>query len=572
MRLGRQQRIIAIIVAVAVSAAAVGWFAARRIESPEEALARAEAPPASLIRHEISSMVLESSVIFRGDARFDNPVPLSAVPRVTAEGGDPVITVSPPEVGIELAEGELVAEISGRPLLVLAGSLPMYRDIRPGDSGPDVAQLEAALARLGFLSAAPDDRFDDAGEAAVSRLYGSLGYAAPGASAVENEQLENARLAVESEDKAVTAAKRALDEAKKPVDEATRLRVKSSLDSARISLESTRQAAKDADAETAQAVAAATSELDDARAAAELAGTRLQQARDGTHPDTGQPPTPEELTALTEAAAAADAAAVTAQDALDQAAEAAERTAADGENSVLLASQHFRLAELDLAELDKAPDTTLLAEALTEARGRAERAREQLAALDAEIGVRVPLQEVVYVEKLPRRIDRVDVALGDSVSGPLVLVSGTDVLIEGVLTAEQRSLVSVGDTVLIGDGEATGTIVSIDDEGVNQQGSFVLTPVVVVPDDPAAAEGLAGRNLRLEIKVGATAGEVLTVPITALATAMDGVTRVELVTDAESRSTTLVEVVTGLAVDGVVEISSDDERIREGASVVLGRS
>lgn len=570
--MGRQQRIIAIIVVVAVAAAAVGWFAARRIESPEEALARAEAPPASLIRHEIESQILESSVIFRGDARFDNPVPLAAVPRVTAEGGDPIITVSPPEVGTELAEGDLVAEISGRPLIVLTGSLPMYRDISPGDAGPDVAQLESALARLGFLQAAPDDRFDDAAEKAVSRLYSSLGYAAPGATPGETEQLESARLAVESEEKAVTAAKRALDEAREPADAATRLRVKSSLDSARISLENTKRAAEDADAEAAQAVAAATTERDDARAAADLAADRLQQAQDGTHPDTGQPPTQGELTDLAETASTADAAAEAAADALDDANAAVERTAAAGRNSVLLATQSFQLAELDFAELDKAPDTTLLTEALDDARTRAERAREQLAELDAEIGVGVPLQEVVYVQNLPRRIDRVDVALGDAVSGPLVLVSGTEVLIEGVLTAEQRSLVAVGDAVLIGDSEATGVIVSIDDEGVNQQGSFVLTPVVVVPDDRTVAETLAGRNLRLEIKVGATDGEVLTVPITALATAMDGVTRVELVTDAESRSTTLVEVTTGLAVDGVVEISSADERIREGASVVLGRS
>ncbi len=406
----------------------------------------------------------------------------------------------------------------------------------------------------------------------MSRLYESLGYAVPGGSAAESEQLAAARLAVESADKGVTAARRALAEAKEPPDEATRLSAKSSLDSARISLESTKRAAADADAEAAEALQAATAERDKTRTAAQTASSRLAEASDGTHPDTGQPPTSQELSELQDASAAASAAAEDAQAALDEASETAERTAQDGRDSVLLSTQHFRLAELSFAALDKAPDTTLLQETLDDAVARAERAREQLAALDAEIGVGVPRQEVVYVENLPRRIDRVDVALGDSVSGPLVLVSGTEVLIEGMLTAEQRSLVAAGDTVLIGDNEATGVITVIDDDASGQQGSFLLTPVVVVPDDASGAEALAGRNLRLEVKVGATAGEVLTVPITALATAMDGITRVELVTDAESRTTTLVEVTTGLAVDGVVEISSADERIRAGASVALGRS
>lgn len=61
-----------------------------------------------------------------------------------------VVTIAPPPVGGEVVEGDVVVEVSGRPVFVLEGTAPMYRSLRPGMSGADVVQLQVALARLGY--------------------------------------------------------------------------------------------------------------------------------------------------------------------------------------------------------------------------------------------------------------------------------------------------------------------------------------------------------------------------------------------------------------------------------------
>ena len=66
-----------------------------------------------------------------------------AIKASPSEGVDRlVLTASPKTVGSVVAPGELVAAVSGRPLLMLPSSVPLYRDIELGDSGPDVAALQ----------------------------------------------------------------------------------------------------------------------------------------------------------------------------------------------------------------------------------------------------------------------------------------------------------------------------------------------------------------------------------------------------------------------------------------------
>ena len=42
--------------------------------------------------------------------------------------------------------GEQLAELDGEPLFALAGPVPAWRDLTPGESGPDVTELQNALA------------------------------------------------------------------------------------------------------------------------------------------------------------------------------------------------------------------------------------------------------------------------------------------------------------------------------------------------------------------------------------------------------------------------------------------
>jgi hypothetical protein len=145
-------------------------------ESPGDRQARLGPPPDSIISVAVRERRLARSIDLSCEtgatAGFDAPVGVD--PGV----GEPVVTALPVAEGGLLEEGDLALEVSGRPIIVVGGRIPAYRDIRTGDSGPDVLQLESAMARLGLI-AVPDTVADRSTRAAVASLYASLGYSVP---------------------------------------------------------------------------------------------------------------------------------------------------------------------------------------------------------------------------------------------------------------------------------------------------------------------------------------------------------------------------------------------------------
>lgn len=108
---------------------------------------------------------LAEHLVVRGNVIQDQPLAI----RSPASG---VVTATYP-----IAFGTPVAELSGDPLFLLAGTFPGYRDLRPGLSGPDVEQLNAALNALGYGTAG--DSYDSRTAGAVEALYAEHGHAAP---------------------------------------------------------------------------------------------------------------------------------------------------------------------------------------------------------------------------------------------------------------------------------------------------------------------------------------------------------------------------------------------------------
>ena len=196
-------------VAVAVAAAGGGWLAGRGIKSPEQAALEAEPPPASLITVEVELAELTADVITRADVGYDEPVTLSLSGAIGDRESALAVTAAP-ERGAELAEGSVAIEIAGRPVFVLAGTVPVYRDLHPLDSGPDVEQLEQALARLGHFADEPDPLWDGATGAAVDAWYEAAGYDANGVSDAERASLLAAHDRGEGARDALAAAERAL--------------------------------------------------------------------------------------------------------------------------------------------------------------------------------------------------------------------------------------------------------------------------------------------------------------------------------------------------------------------------
>ncbi len=82
--------------------------------------------------------------------------------------------------GQTIPNGEQLAEIDGEPMFALTGRVPAWRDITPGESGPDVAELQKALASLGYYAGGDTPGFfGTATEDAVALYYEHLGYTPP---------------------------------------------------------------------------------------------------------------------------------------------------------------------------------------------------------------------------------------------------------------------------------------------------------------------------------------------------------------------------------------------------------
>jgi len=169
-----RKRILAASLVVVIAVAVVSWIAGARIQSPAEAAARTAPPTPSPILVPVETRVLTSDVVTRGTARFGSPQSVSLAPSVLKSASGIITMV--PERGAPLAEGDVMLIASGRPVFVLQGETPVYRDLVPGISGDDVLQLESGLKRLRFDPGQVDGKYDKQTSKAVADWYASAGF------------------------------------------------------------------------------------------------------------------------------------------------------------------------------------------------------------------------------------------------------------------------------------------------------------------------------------------------------------------------------------------------------------
>ncbi|MGW6132366.1 peptidoglycan-binding domain-containing protein [Cellulomonas sp. NPDC055163] len=100
-----------------------------------------------------------------------------AVPLVSGDG-NAVVTDALVEAGSTVASGQVLTEINGRPVIALQGRFAYYRNLSPGATGPDVSQLQSALAAAGYAVRVDGD-FGPSTERAVRALYRAAGYKVP---------------------------------------------------------------------------------------------------------------------------------------------------------------------------------------------------------------------------------------------------------------------------------------------------------------------------------------------------------------------------------------------------------
>ena len=173
--INKKGKFLLTILMIVVASVAGGWYASSLTKSPAEAAARTAAPEPSPILVPAEERVLTSKIITRGTGRFGTPNSI-ILPRSELKSGPGRIS-SLPEVGSVIKEGNRVLIISGRPVFILTGKSPMYRDLGYGAMGSDVSQLELALNKMGYDPGPVDGLYDEKTSVAVSRWYRAEGWA-----------------------------------------------------------------------------------------------------------------------------------------------------------------------------------------------------------------------------------------------------------------------------------------------------------------------------------------------------------------------------------------------------------
>ncbi|MEV4108678.1 peptidoglycan-binding protein [Nonomuraea sp. NPDC049695] len=571
----RPRNLLAGVIAGVVLVAGAGWAVSTRLRSPADEAARRAAPSASLITAAVERRKLVSTVVVSGTLEYGSPLPISLAGVV---GGTSELqrATRAPHRG-RLKEGAVLMEVNGRPVFALRGSVPMHRTIAPGTKGDDVRQLQRALRRLGY-GAPVTGVFDRGTISAVTRMYTKKGYEAQQPTLVDRQQYDTLRKAVQTAQETLATEQQTLDQGRDV------LPLKIKLTNAKVDLKSAERALKEAESQETTpedetklaaadaAVRAAEEKL--AQAEQELAAARnppTPPASGGTSGATATPqPTASTDTSLLEMRvenARADLAA--AQEARDRASEEArqarEKRLEELRRAVRTAKEAKATAEQALRQARQLSPTRLK---VAGARKDVAAAKGMLAEFARTYGTSIPPGEVVFLPKLPARVEKISVKAGQQVQNEIATVTGSTFMVTGSVEATESDLLRTGmeASIELDSGKTyKAALTAIGDqakipgaeEPPNGQQPVLLTP--------ASAKGLkAGTAVTARVTVGATKSPVLVVPVAAVITAADGKARVQV--EYATDKTKEVEVRTGLTADGNVEVIG---ALKEGDRVVV---
>ena len=182
-RLRRRRIILLVVIGLAVIAAIGGLLISTTIKSPAQQAAETAAPGLTRLTVPVQDTVIRNTV--QADGLITKPPQISSLSSGGgggAGGGNSQQVVTkifrPP--GSFVSPGNVIIEVAGQPFFVLQGSVPAYRDMAPGETGSDIAQLQAGLETLGFgIGGDTTGTYGPGTSAAVAAFYQSLGYKAP---------------------------------------------------------------------------------------------------------------------------------------------------------------------------------------------------------------------------------------------------------------------------------------------------------------------------------------------------------------------------------------------------------
>lgn len=457
-----RKRVLAIGLAGVVAASAAGWIAGQQIQSPAEIAANTAPPANSLISVPVEKSTLTSDVVARGTVKYGATQAVT-LPKSAVKTGSSILTTAPVK-GATVNEGSVAMTVSGRPVLILQGAQPAYRDIRLGARGTDVQQLQDALVRLGFDPGRHDGVYDGATAAAVAAWYEAVGFTPFGPT---DEQLQTARAA-------------ALDSF--------------GVSSERASADENLATAHGAEASANAGVGKATTALN-AAVADQLAAQRQLDASRRSDP----PPSPAELASL-------ETAVVQANGAVDVA-----RAEVDGANTEVANAG----AAVGAAERRAQTVSTRGISA-----GTATQLGIQVPADEVLFFPSLPLR----IDDTPIKLGE-ETTTGPvmTISNSQLTVDGA-LSVGDAKLVRPGAAVSIEEPDL--GVRATGTVTTVADAPGTQGVDPARFYLQVTPTDAPAS--LVGTSVVLTVTVGSTQGDVLSVPVAALSVAADGTPRVQV--------------------------------------------
>lgn len=561
--------LIGVVVVVAV-AGGVGWVTGSRIESPAEAALRTAAPTPSPILVPVEERVLSSNVVTRGTARFGLPQPIAIAPSGLKANAGLITTL--PLRNAQFEEGDVMLTASGRPVFVLQGQIPAYRDLVPGISGDDVRQLEHGLKRLGFDPGPIDGAYDKQTSAAVADWYQSRGWEPFGPT---RDQLASVR-----------ALERDLADARKAqlAADGTAAAAALAVEAARATAEhSNRAAAAELAARTADRRRLLGSTAKGIPAAVESERTKAEYAVSAAEADLAAQTAERALIVLDPrqpetARAAAEAKLKLARAAVLKAKQEGELAVQAAQRDAQLAAEQFEQAKAAVKsarlEGEKAVRAALDAQQVAEldaklAADRADRIAADLKLAKRKLGMQVPVDEIVFIPALPVRVEEVTARVGDAASGPVMSVTDNQLAIDSSLPLDTAPLVKPGMPVVIDEQalgvKATGVVEKVaNTPGTHGVDGYHIYFEVRVDETPRTLEGF---SLRLTIPIESTKGAVTAVPMSALSLAPDGTSRVQVKNDGALE---YIVVEPGLSADGFVAVTPIEGTLEPGQLVVVG--
>jgi len=185
-RLRRRRVILLAVIGLAVLASLGGLLISTTIKSPAQQAAETRPPGLTRLTAPVQDTVIRNTV--QANGLITKPPQISSLSSGGGGAGgtgnaQQVVTKIFHPPGSFVAPGNAIIEVAGRPFFVFAGKVPAYRDMARGESGSDIAQLQAGLESLGFsIGGDTSGVYGPGTSAAVAAFYNGLGYKAPAVS------------------------------------------------------------------------------------------------------------------------------------------------------------------------------------------------------------------------------------------------------------------------------------------------------------------------------------------------------------------------------------------------------